>query len=124
MPITQVLFHRELDGRAPVLEWLRELKRRDPVALAKCIAGIERLRLLGHELRRPAADYLRNGIYQLRLRHGRVHHRILYFFHGRGVAVLAHGLTKEGAVPDQDIERALRRKRAFESRPEWHSHQE
>jgi len=58
------------------------------------------------------------------LRSGRVHYRILYFFHGRGVAVLVHALIKEGAVPDQDIERALRRKRDFEARPERHTHQE
>lgn len=94
------------------------------MAFAKCAAGIERLRVLGHELRRPAADTLRDGIHELRLRSGRVHYRILYFFHGRNVAVLAHGLTKEGVVPEQDIARALRRKREFEACPERHIYAE
>ncbi len=124
MPATQVLFFKELDGRAPVLEWLKEQKCRDPEAFVRCTKGIERLRELGHELRRPAADTLRNGIHELRLRQGRVHYRILYFFHERGVAVLAHGLTKEGDVPDRDIDRALQRKCAFEKCPERHRHEE
>jgi len=124
MPATQVVFFEELDGRAPVLEWMKELRRWDPEAFAKCTAAIARLRVFGYELRRPVADTLRDGIHELRLRSGRVHYRILYFFHGRGVAVLVHRLTKEGAVPHQDIERALRRKRAFEARPERHLHQE
>ena len=124
MPTTLVLFFQELDGRAPVLEWLKELKRWDPDAFAKCTGGIARLRALGHELRRPVADYIGDGLYELRLRSGRVHYRILYAFHGRGVAVLVHGLTKQGVVPAQDIARALRRKRAFEASPERHTHQE
>jgi len=49
MPSTRVLFFMELDGRAPVLEWLKELRRCEPHAFAKCVAGIERLRALGHE---------------------------------------------------------------------------
>ena len=124
MPTTLVLFFQELGGRAPVLEWLRELDRWNPEAFDKCTVGITRLRALGYELRRPAADYLGDGLYELRLRSGRVHYRILYFFHGRGVAVLVHGLTKEGAVPEQDIARALRRKRAFEASPERHMREE
>jgi len=53
-----------------------------------------------------------------------VNYRILYFFHGQNVAVLAAGLTKEASVPAADIERALRRKKAFEQDPEQHSYDE
>ena len=122
MPQTEVSFYQEADGEVPVLDWLRELERRDPRALEKCRAAIERLAGLGHELRRPQADMLRDGIYELRVRVGRVNYRVLYFFHGRGVALLAHGLTKEKAVPQADIERALERKRRFESDPQAHTY--
>lgn len=61
---------------------------------AKCIVRIQRLAQLGHELRRPEADLLRDEIYELRAKHGHVQYRILYFFHGRETAVLAHALTK------------------------------
>jgi phage-related protein len=74
-----------------------------------------RLAECGHELRRPLADFLREGIHELRIRKGRVNYRILYFFHGRNVAILAHALTKEDEVPKADIERSIRRKKAFEA---------
>jgi len=122
MPPVQVVFYAGLEGRAPVLEWLKELRRWDPRAYAKCVAGIERLSQVGHELRRPTADFLRDGLHELRLRRGRVPYRILYFFHGRRLAVLTHGLTKEGAVPPAEIERALRRKLAFEESPDPHTY--
>ena len=49
---------------------------------------------------------------------------MLYFFYGRSVAVLDHALTKEGKVPDADIERAIRRKKAFEHDPARHTYEE
>lgn len=58
------------------------------------------------------------------MRKGRVNYRILYFFHGRDLAVLAHAITKEDQVPDADIERAIRRKKAFASNPAAHSYTE
>ena len=76
----------------------------------------------GHELRRPLADLLRDGIYELRIRKGRVNYRILYFFHGQGLAILGHAITKEDAVPGVEIDRCIRRKRAFESDPERHTY--
>ncbi len=78
----------------------------------------------GHELRRPEADYLRDGIHELRVGLQSVNYRILYFFHGKIAAVLAHGLVKERAVPAVEIEEAIRRKRRFEQAPEAHTYQE
>ena len=124
MPATQVLFFQELDGTVPVLDWLRELRGKDRRGFAKCVALVERLREAGHELRRPTADLLRDGIYELRGRVGNVNYRLLYFFHGRNIAVLAHSLTKEAAIPAADLERALRRRAAFEEAPEVHTHKE
>jgi phage-related protein len=118
---TAVRFCAEASGEAPVLDWLRELRQNDHQAYAKCVARIHLLAEQGHELRRPHADFLRDGVYELRARKGRVNYRILYFFHGRGVALLAHGFAKEGRVPDTDIDRALRRKKAYEDDPEAHT---
>mgnify|MGYP001576043674 FL=1 len=85
---------------------------------------IERLRELGHELRRPEADSLRDGIYELRISRGGMNYRILYFFHGRVAAVLVHALVKEREVPASDIEKALERKRQFEHNPAAHTYRE
>lgn len=51
-------------------------------------------------------------------------YRLLYFFHGRNLEILAHRLTKEGAVPDGEIERALKYKRLFEADPKGHSYEQ
>ena len=49
-----------------------------------------RLRDLGHKLRRPEAEYLRGGLYELRASVRGVHYRVLYFFHGRIAAIVAY----------------------------------
>ena len=124
MPRISVVFYRELGGEVPVLEWLVKLRKKDQRAYATCVAAVERLSAFGHELRRPLADLLRDGIYELRIRMGRVNYRVLYFFHGPGLAILGHAITKEDVVPDIEIERCLRRKRAYESKPELHGYSE
>ena len=75
-------------------------------------------------MRRPLADLLRDGIYELRIRRGRVNFRILYFFHGQGLAVLGSAITKEDVVPDIEIDRCIRRKQDFEAAPERHTYVE
>jgi len=124
VPQTEVIFFRDADGSAPVIEWLESLSRENQKAWANCRVRIEMLRQFGHELRRPTADFLRDGIYELRAKQGHVQYRILYFFHGRNVAILAHSLTKEDEIPALDIERAVKRKRLFESNPQMHTYEE
>jgi len=121
MPKTKVIFYKEEDGSVPVLDWLDSLQ---PKALDKCTVRTERLAEMGHELRRPEADYLRDGIYELRVGLQHVNYRMLYFFHGRAAAVVSHGLVKEAAVPPKEIERALERKRKFEKNPKAHTHEQ
>ena len=79
---------------------------------------------MGHELRRPEADFLRDGIYELRVSLQGVHHRILYFFHGAVAAVVSHGLAKERVVPPKEIARAMERKSRFEANPRRHTYEE
>lgn len=122
MPQTSIVFYQQDRADVPVLDWLQELRRTDHVAYEKCVAAIERPGTLGHELRRPLADTLRDGIYELRIRKGRVNYGILYFFHGRLLAILGHALTKEDQVPKEDIERAIRRRTAFLADPSAHSY--
>ena len=121
MPRTRVVFYRDSEGRVPVLEWLDTLPAN---VQDKCVVKIERLRERGHELRRPEADLLRNGIYELRIGRVGANYRILYFFQGRVAAILAHALIKEREVPDKDIRLALERKRFFEQDPDTHTYRE
>lgn len=118
MPKTSVVFYKEDDGSVPILDWLDSLQ---PKALDKCTVRIERLEERGHELRRPEADFLRDGIYELRVGLQHVNYRMLYFFHGRAAAVVSHGLVKEDQVPTKEIEKARERKRKFELNPKAHT---
>jgi hypothetical protein len=121
VPKTQVVFYREADGTVPVLVWFDGLPAK---AQDKCRVRIQRLSELGHELRRPEADLLRDGIYELRVGLQHINYRILYFFHGRVAAILAHGLTKEDRVPGDAIDAALARKRRYEQAPKLHTFEE
>lgn len=123
MPQTDVIFYRE-EEKIPVLDWLDGIFNRDRVAFQKCWDRIRLLGECGSELRRPIADYLDDGIYELRISHQHVNYRILYAFVGQNVALLTNGLVKEGKVPSQEIRLAVKRKQAFEDNPSEHIHRE
>jgi len=120
MPEIEVVFFADDDGSVPALEWLGDLpaKVRD-----RFIERVERLKERGSQLQRPAADILRDGIYELRVGHRHVNYRMLYFFCAHR-AVLSHGLRKEGTVPGLDIERASRRRAKFVADPDKHTYTE
>ena len=118
MPRTEVRVYRQSSGETPVTDWLDHLAGRQPRAYAKCLQRIRLLAEMGNELRRPLADMLRDGVYELRAKVGRVNYRVLYFFCGPNVACLSHGLTKEDEVPDEEIDCAVRRKRLVERDPD------
>jgi phage-related protein len=121
LPRTRVVFYREEDGTIPILQWLDGLPSR---VVARCRVRIERLAELGYELRRPEADLLRDGIYELRIGFQGRNYRMLFFFHRNVAAILSHGLVKERIVSPGEIDRALERKRRFERDPERHSYEE
>src|SRR5213592_1834533 len=104
----------------PILDWLDSLQKK---ALDKCRVRIERLEELGYELRRPEADLLRDGIYELRVGRQHVNYRMLFFFHGRTAAVVSHGLVKEAEVPPKEIEKAIERKQRFQRNPAAHTYE-
>jgi hypothetical protein len=55
---TGVVLYREVDGSCPFVAWFDEL----PATVQdKCYLRLERLREMGRELRRPEADFLRDG---------------------------------------------------------------
>ena len=98
---------------------LRELPEK---AQDKVQVRLVRLAALGHQLRRPEADLLRDGIFELRARSLGLNLRILYFFHGREGVVVSHGIFKQQAsVPEREIELALERKRRFAMNPGLHT---
>jgi phage-related protein len=118
VPATRVVYFQEEDDTVPLLAWLDTLPAK---AQDKCLARLVRLEMLGHELRRPEADFLRNGIYELRVSLQGQQYRMLYFFHGKVATVVSHGLIKEQKVPPKEIDRAVTRKNQFLANPKRHS---
>ncbi len=119
MPETKVVIFAEEDGGCPLIEWMDTLP---PKAQDKCIVKIERLKEMGHELRRPEADLLRDKIYELRTALQGIQYRMLYFFHAK-LGVISHGLIKIGnEVPPKDIDLAVERKEKYEKDPLKHTY--
>jgi len=114
-----LVYFREDDGSSPFVDWFRAL----PVkAQDRCRARLHLLTNQGHLFRRPAVDYLRDGIYELRVKAEGINYRILYFFRGQEAVVISHGIVKQqAAVPGIEIARARDRKRVFTADPSWHT---
>ena len=124
MPCTALLY-QESKSVVPFTDWLATLLRPSKKQNLKAAARVKSLvDLLGREgraLRRPTAAPLAGGIYELRARVGTVNYRVLYFFAGPGVAVLALGCTKEGEVDSTDISTVAEYKERFEKDPKKHT---
>ena len=112
MPPTEVRAFRDAErgGTVPLRVWLDDLRRREPKAHAKCLARILELAQKGNEMRDPHARYLRDGIWELRAKSGRVQYRLLYFFFGKNIVTVSHGIVKEREVPPSEIELAFSRR--------------
>ncbi len=65
MSEVRVVFFKRSDGNVPIKDWLEKMTKRDR---RKCLERVERLRETGHELDRPLAAYLTDGIYELRVK--------------------------------------------------------
>ncbi|MBI2336321.1 MAG: type II toxin-antitoxin system RelE/ParE family toxin [Deltaproteobacteria bacterium] len=121
MSAVNIIFYKE-GNSVPILEFMEEIPRK---ASAKGKVRLDRLAELGNALRRPEADFLRDGIYELRWHLRGIQYRLLYFFHGREAVVLSHGIIKQASkVPLKEIELALKRKITFEKNPAVHSYSE
>lgn len=117
MPRTELRLFMDARGRVPILEWFETIQNRNRKVAAKAIARILMLRDSGHELRRPAAAPLRDGVYELRWDTDNVNYRILFGYIGKNIAALSHCITKEGKVPPQEIDLAAARLKQAEADP-------
>ncbi|MHB0996203.1 MAG: type II toxin-antitoxin system RelE/ParE family toxin [Elusimicrobiales bacterium] len=108
--LKNVLYFSDERGRFPVREFVLGLP---PDEQRKAFAYISALRDHGHALRRPMADYVTQGLYELRPKAN----RIFYFFYLGESAVLVHAIRKKGdKLPAKDIILALKRKALVEAR--------
>ena len=103
--LSNIYYFVDERGKNPVKEFISSLKVKEQ---AKVFAYINELLQQGHNLRRPIADYLGEGIYELRPKDN----RIFYFFFLKDSAVLVHAIKKRTAsIPKNDLVLCLERKK-------------
>ena len=101
----EIEFYKKSNGRCPTKTFLDGLSRQDVVRINK---ALDRLAKYGQDLGRPNVAYLRDNIWELRVRtqHGR--YRLLHFFYAGQRFVITHGIKKKTRkVPDSEIDTAI-----------------
>lgn len=93
-------------GDCEVLDFLRDVMRRDRKAFAKCEARLKALAAGDIPMRRPYVDTVRGPIKELRIDQGRVHYRFLFARQTVNSYVILAAVTKEGVLPEDAIQRA------------------
>lgn len=102
------------NGDCPIKDYLDSV---DKKLRAKILWTIGLLETNGNVLGMPYSEYLDDGIFELRIKHGSDISRVLYFFYiGRRI-ILTHGFTKKSnKVPKSEIETAKKYKDIYLSR--------
>jgi phage-related protein len=107
----KVILYKSEEGISPVEDFINSLSKKD---YERMINAIEYLKDVGIGLRRPQGDYLKDGIYELRITLANYNYRTLYFFCYETYIVLTHSFVKNtDKVPDQEINKALKYKEHF-----------
>ena len=108
--LSSIYYFLDERGNSPIEEFMYSLPIKEK---EKILAYISELLKEGHNLRRPMADYLGHGIYELRPKNN----RIFYFFFLRDSAVLLHAIKKKTyEIPESDLNICIKRKSQVEEK--------
>ena len=109
-----VVYYEDRTGDCPVQDFIDS---RSDANQAKILALLKILEERGPNLPRPYADFLRDGIHEIRIKLSGEQTRILYFFCYKEFIVLTHPFIKKTSkVPDVEIKKAINAKSEFLSR--------
>lgn len=109
-----VIYYKTSKGESPVEEFINIRSENNRL---KIFSIIDYLEEVGINLPRPYADYLGDGIYELRVKLSGDETRTLYFFCFENYIILTHTFIKTSErVPEKEINRALKYKQDFLSR--------
>jgi phage-related protein len=110
-----VEFYETALGRAPILDFLDELRQSDPGDHAAVLAGLAKLRNRQYH-REPLCKALGDALFELR-HIGKLNTRVLWFFVKNRRIIAVHGIRhKAQGIPARDIETARQRMRDWQER--------
>ena len=106
--LKSIYFFVDARGNSPVKDFINSLSLKEQT---KINAYMDVLKNEANNLRRPMADYIGEGIYELRPGN----HRVFYFFFLREHAVILHAIRKKtDKIPANDLDLCIKRKSEFE----------
>lgn len=109
-----VIFYTKDNGKVPVAEFLDNL---DKAIRAEITLEIKLLKEHGFNLREPHVKFIRDGLYELRIKVVRNHYRILYFFAKDKNIIMTNGfIKKDNKTPPKEIQTALDYKNNYEAK--------
>ena len=113
----EIEFFEKENGRCPVAEFLSELSpKKDLPYIDNAFSMLEEH---GYQLRRPHCDYLRDDIYELRIKTLNGRFRFFYFFFDKNRIVITHGISKKTRVVEpKEIGRAIEYRAVYFSKNE------
>jgi hypothetical protein len=107
----KLLFYNIINGKSPIREFIESIKEREQ---AKVLSWISALKQEGINLHRPFADFLEDGIHELRIKLTGEQIRVLYFFCYRDFIVLTHtSIMNTSKVPLKEIKKAKKYRKDF-----------
>lgn len=103
--IISVDFYKQENGKEPVREWLKSLKKAERQTIGEDIKMVQE----GWPLGMPLVGNLGKGLWEVRSTLSNTIARILFVMH-EGQMVLVHGFIKKTQkTPSQDLETGLKR---------------
>ena len=104
-------FYEKSNGKIPVKEFLNKLEKK---MRTKALREIVLLTDHGRDLREPHVKYMKNGVFELRIKTGSDISRIFYFFFTGEKIILTNGFIKKTQkTPSKEIEKALEYKNDY-----------
>lgn len=106
-----VIYYETAGEKCPVMEFIDSTSLRNQ---AKILSLISHLEEKGPNIPRPYADFLEDGIHELRIKLSGNQIRVLYFFCYRNFIVLTHAFIKKtDEVPKSEIKKAKKFREDF-----------
>ncbi len=110
----EVVFYETAQGDRPAEEWLRQQAAKVQARLARILDMLEER---GTNVKEPYVSHLRGKLWEVRVEHQRVQHRLLYFPAPTRKFVVLHGFVKKTQkTPAREMDVAEARIRDYTGR--------